>query len=173
MPYQDSRDYHIGRLLVLLRHFAPPDKRPMQGLTKLAKLDFLLRYPSFTDRLLQARAIAWPLGAEPTQSERSAVESRMIRYKYGPWDDRYYALLGSLVGLGLAVVNSNGKSLTMQLTDKGLQYAESIASSDDWFVVDSRAGLLKKMFDTTGSKLKDMIYQELPDAVDRLHRAKI
>lgn len=97
----------------------------------------------------------------------------MIRYKYGPWDDRYYALLGSLVGLGLAVVNSNGKSLTMQLTDKGLQYAESIASSDDWFVVDSRASLLKKVFDTTGSKLKDMIYQELPDAVDRPHRAKI
>ena len=25
----------------------------------------------------------------------------MIRYKYGPWDDRYYAVIGALVSRGL------------------------------------------------------------------------
>ena len=68
MAYRDSRDYHIGRLLVLLRHFAPPDKRPMQGLTKLAKLDFLLRYPSFTDRLLQTALSLGLLAPSPPKA---------------------------------------------------------------------------------------------------------
>lgn len=83
-----SYDYHIARLLVLLRYFAPYGKKPLSGLTKLAKLDFLLRYPSFTDRLFLSRGVGWPLGAEPSDSEQIAVESRMIRYKYGPWDLR-------------------------------------------------------------------------------------
>ena len=114
-----SNDYHVARLLILLRHFAPEGKKALVGLTKLAKLDFLLRYPSFTDVLFGSRGVAWPLGAEPTDSERNAVESRMIRYKFGPWDDRYYILLGSLVGMGLASVATKGRALTVGLTEEG------------------------------------------------------
>jgi hypothetical protein len=35
------------------------------------------------ERLLQADGLAWLEGAEPTAAERNAVESKMIRYKYG------------------------------------------------------------------------------------------
>jgi hypothetical protein len=87
------------------------DDKPLEGLTKLAKLDFLMRYPTFTDQLLRGLGADWELGTEPTDSEELAVESRMVRYKYGPWDDRYYPVLGTLVGLGLAAVNKKGRTL--------------------------------------------------------------
>jgi hypothetical protein len=160
-------------LLILLRHFAPEGKKPLVSLTKLAKLDFLLRYPSFTDILLASRGVAWPLGAEPTDSERDAVESRMIRYKYGPWDDRYYVLLGSLVGMGLARVSTKGKTLTISLTEEGANHALRLAETEEWNIIDSRAAVLKRVFDTTGTKLRNMIYEELPEVVDRPHRVEI
>ncbi|MFF2308499.1 hypothetical protein ACFVVP_39115 [Streptomyces sp. NPDC058128] len=59
-------------------------KRSLDGLTKLAKLDFLLRCPTMLERLLVEQGEGWTTGAEPTSSERLAVESRMTRYKYGP-----------------------------------------------------------------------------------------
>ena len=97
----------------------------------------------------------------------------MIRYKYGPWDDRYYGILGSLVGLGLAVVSTKGKALTIQLTEEGTSRARQIARTEEWEIIDSRAAVLKKVFDITGSKLKDIIYNELPEVVDRPHRVEI
>lgn len=172
MSRPENLDYHMGRLLLLLRHFGSGG-RELRGLTKLAKLDFLLRYPSFTDRLMAARNLAWPIGTEPSDNEQHAVESRMIRYKYGPWDNRYYAILGALVGLGLAEVGIKNRAMTIRLTAEGEQRANELASKEEWSVVDVRASMLRSKFDLSGSRLKDMIYSELPDVVDRPHRVEI
>ncbi len=41
---------HLGRILVLLRAFSGRSGNyPVEGLTKLAKLDFLLRYPTYLE----------------------------------------------------------------------------------------------------------------------------
>jgi hypothetical protein len=172
MSRPESLDYHIGRLLILLRHFGSRGS-VLKGLTKLAKLDFLLRYPSFTDRLMAARSLSWPLGAEPSGDEQLAVESRMIRYKYGPWDNRYYVILGALVGLGLADVETDKRAMLIRLTAEGEIRAGELASREDWAIVDARASMLKHDFDLTGSRLKDLIYTELPDAVNRPRRVEI
>ena len=37
-------------------------------------------------------------------AQDSPLESRMMRYRYGPWDPSYFAVLGSLVGRGLIEV---------------------------------------------------------------------
>src|SRR5215472_17016105 len=46
---------HLGRLLVLLGVFGGRSDRPIEGLTKLGNLDFLLRYPVYLERGLIAR----------------------------------------------------------------------------------------------------------------------
>ena len=51
---ESSDGLHLMRLLILLRC---ADKRgrmpkPVEGITKLAKLDFLLRYPVYLERAL-------------------------------------------------------------------------------------------------------------------------
>lgn len=166
-------DAHTGRVLLLLRHFGATDAKPLEGLTKLAKLDFLIRYPTFTERLLNELGADWELGTEPSESERLAVESRMVRYKYGPWDDRYYPVLGTLVGLGLLSVAKKGRTLVMSLTESGTEVAAGLAEQDDWEQVDRRASLLRRHFNLTGSGLKKLIYTQLPEVVDRPIRTVI
>ncbi|MCZ4498335.1 MAG: sle2 [Marmoricola sp.] len=166
-------DAHTGRVLILLRYFGPTADKPLEGLTKLAKLDFLLRYPVFTERVLAARGDSWMLGTQPTEDEEKAVESRMVRYKYGPWDDRYYPILGGLVGMGLVDLTKKGRTLVMCLTTEGASVASALAAEDEWTQEDLRALFLHSQFNVTGSKLKTMIYTELPDVVDRPLRTVI
>lgn len=167
-----NNEYHIARLLILIHAFGA-QARGIDGLTKLAKLDFLLRYPAFLGRLLRQLDIDWPDEAEPTANEELAVESRMIRYKYGPWDDRYYSLLGQLVGMGLVTSVPGKGRIAMRLTERGTQIAVDLESQPEWRPVYARSRLLFEYFNTSGNRLKTLIYDLLPDAVDRPLRTEI
>lgn len=168
----DPMDYHVARLLLLVDAFSADGGR-LEGLTKLAKLDFLLRYPVFLERLLDRRGKAWPQGTAPTSAERLAVESRMIRYKYGPWDNRYYTLIGALVGRGLVEISRVEGHLAFSTTATGRTAAHGLAGTDAWNTIYNRSALLKRWFDVPGNRLKNLIYAELPDAVDRPYWAHI
>jgi hypothetical protein len=49
-------DLHAARILVLLQAFSEGnDGGPIEGITKLAKLDFLIRYPVMLEHALVAR----------------------------------------------------------------------------------------------------------------------
>lgn len=168
---QREAHYHEARVLLLISEFTTA-KKGLDGLTKLAKLDFLLRYPAMLERLLAERNILWPTGAEPTSPERLAVESRMTRYKYGPWDQRYYSVLGSLAARGLITYAGGGRA-EFRITATGAIAADTLAASNEWAVVAQRITLLKKHFNKTGSALKNLIYERLPDAVDRPWRTEI
>jgi hypothetical protein len=168
----ESVDYHVARLLILIDAFTVGGER-LDGLTKLAKLDFLLRYPVFLERLLDRSRKAWPEGAGPTSAERRAVESRMIRYKYGPWDNRYYALVGALVGRGLVEASLVDGRLSLAMTDLGRGAARELAATEVWRAAHARSALLKRWFDVPGNQLKKLIYRELPEVVDRPYWAQI
>lgn len=163
--------YHEARVLLLIAQFTTA-RGGLAGLTKLAKLDFLLRYPVMLEHLLPAGKASWPTGTAPSAPERLAVESRMIRYKYGPWDQRYYSILGSLAARGL-ITYHGGEGTEFAVTDRGAAAASSLAASPEWAVVVERIRLLKKQFNKSGSALKNLIYDQLPDAVDRPHRSEI
>jgi hypothetical protein len=172
-PASFDPQYHAARLILLVDALTGKRSK-LNGLTKLAKLDFLLRYPMMLERLLNADGLSWPPGIEPTESEREAVESRMIRYRYGPWDESYYPLIGSLVGRGLAVADRDHRgATTIALTAFGRTAASQLRELPEWAVVAARCRLLADHYDVTGNKLKERIYTELPDVVDRPHRAEI
>jgi hypothetical protein len=123
-------NYHQARVLILINEMAGKSGS-LDGLTKLAKLDFLLRYPVFLEELARQGVIAnleLPEETRPSAEERNAVESRMIRYKYGPWDDRYYGIIGQLVGRGLAeYVPSRGR-VALRPTEGGRAVARALAT---------------------------------------------
>lgn len=166
---REASEYHEARLLVLL---APHD-RGVSGLTKLAKLDFLLRYPVMLERLASSEDLSLPGEIGPTPSERTAVESPMIRYKYGPWDNRYYAILGALVSKGLLQTSSSASSMRFELTDRGRDLATEIGGFDEWARTAGRAAYLRAHFNRSGNALKTQIYKQLPDVVARPHRQEI
>ncbi|NEB01231.1 hypothetical protein [Streptomyces sp. SID13726] len=168
---QRESHYHEARVLLLIAQFTTA-KSSLAGLTKLAKLDFLLRYPAMLERLLPAGQASWPEGTAPSPEERLAVESRMTRYKYGPWDQRYYSILGSLAARGLITYGDTARA-EFRVTEQGATAAAALAATPEWAVVASRIKLLKKHFNKTGSALKNLIYDRLPDAVDRPWRTEI
>jgi len=165
-------DYHCARLLMLLGAFTLRGSQVV-GLTKLAKLDFLLRYPAFLDRLMCRRGWTWPADAAPREIDKDAVEARMIRYKYGPWDDRYYQMLGVLAGMGLVTIGERMGVMSFELTDLGKSVSLRLGERAEWRLVAARCDLLASKFDWTGNVLKETIYRELPEVVDRPLRSAI
>jgi hypothetical protein len=150
-----------ARLLLLIHAFSG-GTGTLQGRTKLAKLDFLLRYPSFFRRALQIRNVEADR-AEPSASENT-IEQRMVRFRYGPWDPAYYALLGSLLGRGLIETIPHARFIGFRTTEAGQTLAKQLAETEAWADVAERARLLKRAFPSQGGTfLKDFVYEHFPE----------
>lgn len=159
---EQNDSLHLGRLLLILRALAAHDsERPIEGLTKLAKLDFLLRYPTYLERALEARHVSVKSVAIEEHEKRS-VESAMVRYRFGPWDNRYRRFLNLLSAKGLIRVAVEGRKIVITLTEKGFETADQIALQDSFRQIDNRAQLLKN-FDLTATNLMNFIYETFPE----------
>src|SRR5450759_2243220 len=95
---EDLLEFHAARLLLLMRYCGAANR--IDGLTKLAKLDFFVRYPAFFASACEA------LGKEAPPDALGGVEAPMVRHHYGPWDKRYYHVLAFLEGAGLVTVTT-------------------------------------------------------------------
>lgn len=162
---EEKPDLHVGRVLVLLGGFAGPEGAGrIEGLTKLAKLDFLLRYPTMLERALKAKNRSTvSVGLE--QHERTSVESRMVRYRFGPWDHRYRMLLNILIGRGLATVAIQGKTVSIGLTPDGVRLAQSLAATEAYASTARRARLLRANFDVGATNLMRFVYDTFPEVL--------
>ena len=149
-----------ARILMLINAFTTSTKS-LEGRTKLAKLDFLLRYPSFMQRALAIRTSNQSM--KVASEEQDNIEGRMIRYRYGPWDPSYYAILGRLIGKGLVETVPNQRGLSYRTTDQGKHIAKALAKEDSWQETNVRVKLLKQNFNLSGNALKDFIYQHFPE----------
>lgn len=160
-----SPELHTARLLLLLNAFAGDDGNgAVEGLTKLAKLDFLLRYPVMLDRALKAKGR--PVrDVRLEDHERQSVESEMVRYRFGPWDHRYREFLNILIAKGLAAVNVEGRTVVITLTDQGRSVARRFAEDPMFEPYTRRSTLLKRHFDMTATNLMRFIYETFPEVV--------
>lgn len=165
--YRTSREAE-ARVLLLIDGFSrrKTGPRTLEGRVKLAKLDFLLRYPKHLATVLGAR------GTKETDlnnliRQDSPLESRMMRYRYGPWDPSYFAVLGSLVGRKLIdIVPAQGTSaLGYRTTAAGAALAETLRDDGAFEEVIGRIALLRRHLDLTGESLKKMLY-DLPEVAD-------
>lgn len=149
-----------ARLLLLIDVFTGQAKA-LEGRTKLAKLDFLLRYPNYLRRALRIRVatrdIAVPL------EDGDTIESRMVRYRYGPWDPAYFGLIGRLIGRGLIEPTPVRNGIGYKTTALGHDVARGLAGTDAWRPVAESAGLLRKHFDLSGTSLKEFVYKHFPE----------
>jgi hypothetical protein len=157
-----SDELHEARLLVLLSAFCVENAGSLEGLTKLAKLDFLLRYPVWLERALAAKGKS-VTGVGTTDAERSSVESQMVRYRFGPWDHRYRKWLNDLAAKGLVVVGTRGKAVIIDITESGRDVAEKLASTREFELTAQRSRVLRSHFDIRGTNLMRFIYDTFPE----------
>ncbi|RJG05359.1 hypothetical protein D3870_04390 [Noviherbaspirillum cavernae] len=154
---------HLGRLLVLLAEVDRGKGRPVEGITKLAKLDFLLRYPMCLERALSA-ADRRPELAKVDPHERTTIEAKMVRFKYGPWDSRYRRWLGLLAARGLVDVFIKGRTVNAKLSPAGIDVAYRMEEQESFTQLKERAKLISTVFGSmSGTRLKDFIYETFPE----------
>ncbi len=160
---EDNDSLHLARILILIDAFSiQGEKGVIEGLTKLAKLDFLLRYPVYLERALLIHKNRGN-DVKIREHERKSVESSMVRYKYGPWDFRYRRFLNILVSKKLVRVNLRGRSIEIQITDRGRTIAENLIRQDAFVDIAERAKILRKYFNYSPSYLVKLIYDTFPE----------
>jgi len=160
-----SPELHAARLLLILNTFAEDSNGgAIEGLTKLAKLDFLLRYPVMLERALEAKGRS-TRDVQLEDHERQSVESQMVRYRFGPWDHRYREFINILVAKGLVSVSIEGRKVVIAATEQGRDVARQLAAHDFFGQYDRRARLLKRHFDMTATNLMRFIYDTFPEII--------
>jgi hypothetical protein len=157
-----------ARLLLLIDAFSrtPRRERSLEGRVKLAKLDFLLRYPHHLKSILLQHG-ASESEVSNIDEDEGPLDSRMMRYRYGPWDPAYYAILGSLIGRGLVQVVPlpGGKGLGYHTSTNGADLAADLIKDESFIRISDRLALLRKYLDKSGTTLKNWLY-ELPEVAD-------
>ncbi|TWT64381.1 hypothetical protein [Rubinisphaera italica] len=144
-------EFHAARLLLLFRVCGTAGR--IDGLTKMAKLDFFVRYPEFFDKACKTLGL-------PAESATQSVESSMIRFHYGPWDDRYYHVLAYLESRELLSVTKDKKTFNLSLTARGVELAKTLASDDSFHgLVEQMKRVKKALGSKAGSTLKKLVYQ--------------
>ena len=154
----DLLEFHAARLLLLFRLCGTRDR--IDGLTKMAKLDFFIRYPQFFNRVCEY------LG-EAADSRTDAVESSMVRFHYGPWDRRYYHVLAYLEAKNLiTVTKGRGNAFTFSLSDLGKETADILKDKDAFGGISEQMARVKKVLgNKSGSTLKNLVYKVFSDEV--------
>jgi hypothetical protein len=157
----DILEFHAARLLLLM-HICGTSGR-IDGLTKMAKLDFFTRYPDFFE---VARAAVDKTIDRPVEND--AVESSMVRHHYGPWDKRYYQVLGHLEAKQLISVTKHKQSYQIALSPLGRDKAKVLAALPSFKDLVARQREVKKVFGSkSGTVLKDLIYRLFDEEVGK------
>ncbi|APG93870.1 hypothetical protein SAMCFNEI73_pC0146 (plasmid) [Sinorhizobium americanum] len=122
----------------------------------MAKLDFFTRYPDF----FEAARAAIDNTTATSAPTVDAVESSMVRHHYGPWDKRYYQVLGVLEAKQLIAVTKHKQSYQIALSPMGKERAKALAAKPSFQDLVARQREVKKAFGSkSGTFLKDLIYR--------------
>jgi hypothetical protein len=162
----DVLELHAARLLLLILLCGTKNQGTqtfrIDGLTKMAKLDFLVRYPEFFTRLAKYMG-------QTTKTPLHTVESSMVRFHYGPWDERYYHILAFLESRGLLKVEKDKSTFKFSLTDQGADIARTVSHKESYALLAEHMRQVKKLVGgMRGTKLKELIYEVFgKEVVDR------
>ena len=162
----DVVEFHAARIILLLKLCGRSGR--ITGLTKMAKLDFFVRYPQFF-------AIACEkLGKKQTPIATKTVESNMIRYHYGPWDQRYYHVLAYLESKGLVEIQKKGKTFKLGLTKLGRTVAKTLNSDPAFETLSQQMESVNEVLGSKrGAELKDLVYALFDKEVAQLPLEKV
>jgi hypothetical protein len=169
---ENGDDLHLARLLLLLgsadarKKTAINKARAVEGITKLAKMDFLLRYPTCLERAMAVLDKS-PEDVAVQDRERTSIETKMIRFRYGPWDARYRRWLGLLSSRGLLRLAMEGNTVVIGLTDVGRALAGSLKSTPLFAELARRSDItVDAVGSMSATRLKNFVYEAIPEITD-------
>lgn len=170
---ENSDEFNEARLLLLLKAAAGKEEtaKPLEGIMKMAKMDFLLRYPNILVRALnvigESKKSALAAAAAIPEEDRDTIEARMIRFRFGPWDPRYRRWLSILVAKQLAIVYREGRTVKIQLSKKGMALAGQIAEAEAFKPLAERAKIVNSAVGNMPStRITAFVYKIAPEIIN-------
>lgn len=164
----ENVELNIIRILILIDKMAGRNhKQTIDGINKLVKLDFLLRYPVALERALTKLKEDQDIPKINIQVyERESVEANLMHFNYGPWDSRYRRFLTILEAKSLIAYIISGKTVKVSITHTGHKTVEDISSFSEFHNYVVRSGLIKRHFGSYSSKkLINLFYDVFPEMV--------
>lgn len=166
---QNEIEFHASRLLLLIKFCGKElsEGQAVKGRTKLAKLDFFLRYPLYLKKALK-KLNRENLGLHLEKYEKHSIEAEMIRYKYGPWDSMYYDVFAYLVSKGFIIISPIGGVDHFILAPAGEDVVKKLLEEKDFSEIALRCRIIKKALGKrSGASLKNFIYENFPEIVQQ------
>jgi hypothetical protein len=167
---EHTDEFHQARLLLLLNAASGRGDvpHPVDGIMKLAKMDFLLRYPNCLARARDALPTVSKSKRVAQlvipQEDLNTVEAKMIRFRYGPWDSRYRRWLGVLAAKGLVSVGLQGRTVRVAVTLQGRELAGKLAAREEFEGLTQRSHLVVSMVGHMGATtLMKFVYNTFPE----------
>lgn len=163
----DVIELHVVRVL-LLCHIVGNNNR-IDGLTKFAKIDFLIRYPKYAKKF---RGILANQFQQDAINEDSNL-SPMIKYHYGPWDPRYYHLFAHMNARALLDIYPDKKTLKLKLTDEGQSLAKALAQEAPFTDLVAHMREIRGSFGgLSGYRLRRLIYEHLENELHSIDKGE-
>lgn len=164
----ENDELNIIRILILIDKMAGRNQtQTIDGINKLVKLDFLLRYPVALERALIKLKMEKDIPKIDIQEyERESIEANLMHFNYGPWDSRYRRFLTILETKGLIAYIISGKTVKVSITHIGHYAAENISSLSEFQDYAKRSGIIKKHLGSFSPKnLINFFYEVFPEMV--------
>ena len=96
--------------------------------------------------------------------EVDTIESKMIRFRYGPWDGRYRRWISLLKARGFVNVYTEGRAVVVESTELGEEFISKISESPIYREQYLRATAVIKTFGRfSATKLMIFIYETFPE----------
>ena len=98
------------------------------------------------------------------EEDLDTVEAKMIRFRYGPWDNRYRRWLGVLAAKGLVTIGIQGRTVRVAVTKQGRDLARSLAARAEYDGLAQRSQVIASCLGHMGATtLKDFVYKTFPE----------
>lgn len=158
---------HVARILLIVDAFTTPNAG-LRGWDTLARADFMLRYPTVLQHVLQQRGAEMPPLLMPSATEAAAADGMPLGFQFGPWDTRYYPVVARLVGTRHVRRRHLRHHLDLRVTRLGGEAAQNLAK-EGWRLERDRARLISRHIRISGERMTRLIRV----AIDELETAPV
>lgn len=153
----------VRALLLLGALRANSAETGVEGITKLATLDFLLANPMLLKRALEEMARS-TRRLVLDDYERNSVSARIAHLSYEPWDFEGRRIVGRLLAMRLvAFAGVETGQLRIFLTPRGVDKAAALRDCPSFERLQSRAILVARNFNLQPDNLQKKMAKVLPE----------
>lgn len=173
MDVNSDNTLDITRLLILINVFTNKNKTAgIEGITKLAIFEFLLKYPYALQKIVEFEQRQKPKSAKQVnvkleEYEKESIEAHMMALNFAPWNYKYRNEISVLSAKKLISLSIVKNKVDVCITDEGINVVNDLLKCRFYKDIEIRSKIIKLSFKSYGtSTLINKIYQVFPDILD-------